>query len=221
MAAAPDSAATSVAAPAAGDATDASGGTASETESAAADIRTSSSSTVASPPVEFTTPTASVEGSTLRIEGTLPADAAAAYVTEFSLFAIALGFDLVDETTVSEDAEVPSEIPTDFVDAVFFASGSDQLDAASLELLDAISAYLVSGSADLRIVSHTDASGSESENLHLAQHRAGEVFQYLLAQGVPAERVSVDARGEVEASGSSGPDAENERRVEFVFSVDF
>lgn len=188
--------------------------------SAPSSTERSPSTEVAQSPIEVVAPTAEVRDGRLVIEGTLPADAAEGYLREVSRLADALGYEIVEETTVEDGAPVPSEIPVRFTEAVFFDAGSDQLEMDFLPQLDAVADYLIGGSATVTIVSHTDASGSEASNLHLAQHRAGVVFEYLTERGVEPSRIRVEPRGELEASGAEGREAGTERRVEFVFGVE-
>ncbi len=180
----------------------------------------SGSATPAIDPTTLLPPRAEVRDGTLYLEGAMPPEVVAGYVDEFTKLATALGYDLADETTIVDGALVPAEIPTRFADAVFFETSSDVLDPQFLPILDSIAAYMLEGSADLTIVSHTDASGSEATNLHLAHHRGGEVYDYLVATGIDPLRMSVDARGEADASGEGGAQAMAERRVEFLFKVE-
>ncbi|MCP3996218.1 MAG: OmpA family protein, partial [bacterium] len=64
------------------------------------------------------------------------------------------------------------------------------------------------------VVGYTDAAGTDEENIVISQRRAEEVLSYLVSQGVPAERMVVDGRGEASASGAAAV-AGLERRVEF------
>jgi outer membrane protein OmpA-like peptidoglycan-associated protein len=65
----------------------------------------------------------------------------------------------------------------------------------------------------LRIVGHTDASGSAAANDALSLDRAASVRDWLVARGVPAPRISVAGRGARDA-GLGG--AAGDRRVEIL-----
>jgi len=65
-------------------------------------------------------------------------------------------------------------------------------------------------------VGHTDARGSDSYNQRLSERRAEAVKAYMLNQGIPAERVRTEGRGETQPVASNDTDegrAKN-RRVE-------
>jgi outer membrane protein OmpA-like peptidoglycan-associated protein len=64
------------------------------------------------------------------------------------------------------------------------------------------------------ITGYTDEEGTNSANRQISLSRAENVKAYLVSQGISAEALSVDARGEESATGSSAL-AGLERRVEF------
>lgn len=70
------------------------------------------------------------------------------------------------------------------------AKGKDDLDrlAAQLEQFDELNS--------VRITGHTDYLGSEAANLRLSEQRAQTVRQYLLSQGLPANKVIAVGMGE-------------------------
>jgi outer membrane protein OmpA-like peptidoglycan-associated protein len=71
--------------------------------------------------------------------------------------------------------------------------------------------------ADIYIVGHTDAVGSEMHNLRLSIQRAETVMEYLRMQGVGLERMSADGHGEAEpiADNRTADGRARNRRVEF------
>jgi outer membrane protein OmpA-like peptidoglycan-associated protein len=71
--------------------------------------------------------------------------------------------------------------------------------------------------ADITIVGHTDAIGSEMHNLRLSIQRAEAVVEYLRNLGVALERMSADGRGEAEpiADNKTAEGRTRNRRVEF------
>ena len=101
------------------------------------------------------------------------------------------------------------------VTPIIFATGQTSLNALQERILDSaaeiIQAY---GGPIVTVVGYTDAGGTTEENQTISRVRAEAVRNYLIAQGVAADRLIVDARGEDSASGSSAV-AGLERRVEF------
>jgi outer membrane protein OmpA-like peptidoglycan-associated protein len=102
---------------------------------------------------------------------------------------------------------------------VHFATGSATLAADSQAVLDQ-AAQALKNNADwkMRVVGHTDSTGSSSTNQQLGQQRATAVMAYLVAHGVDQSRLSVDTQGEQQPASSNATDAgraEN-RRVELV-----
>jgi len=66
--------------------------------------------------------------------------------------------------------------------------------------LDSFAAILLAGAPFdiVHIIGHSDRIGSAKANLALSTRRARSVRDYLVQQGVPAERVSAVGRGSVE-----------------------
>lgn len=99
-----------------------------------------------------------------------------------------------------------------------FANGASELTADSLEILDRIVAGL-QGQPQMRlqIVGHTDSVGAAAYNLQLSQARAAAVLDYLVAQGIAAERLISEGAGEAEpvADNATGEGRALNRRVEF------
>jgi outer membrane protein OmpA-like peptidoglycan-associated protein len=85
-------------------------------------------------------------------------------------------------------------------------------------LLDEVAETLKSGSAKVRLEGFTDFQGDAQANVALSQARANAVKRYLVAKGVPEERIVTVGKGEAQ------PVADNEteegramnRRVELV-----
>lgn len=72
----------------------------------------------------------------------------------------------------------------------------------------------------LNVYGFTDSTGSESYNLRLSQVRAGEVSNYLIRNGVSANRVASKGMGEARpiASNNTTQGRAENRRVEIVLS---
>ena len=81
---------------------------------------------------------------------------------------------------------------------VNFEVNSDQLKAESFAVLDEAIAALNGEFPDARIevAGHTDSTGEDAYNQDLSQRRAQTVLDYLVGQGVRAERLSATGYGE-------------------------
>lgn len=89
--------------------------------------------------------------------------------------------------------------------SVLFATGSAELTPASEELLADIAKRITSQNlVGAKVVGYTDSVGSEASNLTLSERRAGSVADFLIAQGVPADKLTREGKGE------SDPVADNE-----------
>jgi outer membrane protein OmpA-like peptidoglycan-associated protein len=70
----------------------------------------------------------------------------------------------------------------------------------------------------IRVAGHADARGGGSANLRLSRERAGAVVAYLVAAGVPAERLTAEAYGDTRpvAGNDTARGRALNRRVELV-----
>ena len=115
--------------------------------------------------------------------------ATARFPTYLSDIVVAVGLDPLYEA-LSTTGEYTTR-------GILFDSDSDRLRPESTptlrELLTALTDH-----ADLRIqiVGHTDAQGEEAHNQDLSQRRAAAVVAYLINNGVAADRLTSDGRGE-------------------------
>lgn len=109
---------------------------------------------------------------------------------------------LVDTVTVKETREVTKRLPGEDIiltlkDANFdFAKAN--LRPEAFPTLDALATQLTTARAGIRIkvVGHTDAVGRNEANRALGLARAKSVRDYLVAQGITADRIDVDSGGE-------------------------
>ena len=95
----------------------------------------------------------------------------------------------VAPVATAEKVTIPTDTLFAFDKSVLSASGKERLTAFAGQLkalnLEAVVA-----------VGHTDRIGTESYNQALSERRAAAVKSFLIEQGVPAERVFTEARGE-------------------------
>ena len=81
----------------------------------------------------------------------------------------------------------------------FFDFDKYNLKPAGVESLNNLVAQLQSNQANLQkitIVGHTDSKGSDAYNQRLSERRAATVGNYLIQQGIPADRVEAYGDGE-------------------------
>lgn len=105
------------------------------------------------------------------------------------------------ETIIDPDAPVPPDAPVFVDDKVLFAFNSVEIDPAFIPILE-LGVLLLSQNptAEITVVSRTDAVGSEEVNLDVSRRRAQAVVDYWVGRGVDTDRVMIDARGEQDAS---------------------
>lgn len=102
---------------------------------------------------------------------------------------------------------------------VFFESGSAELKTISLAELNYLKELLDSNSnLKIQINGHTDNVGSETDNLNLSQNRAKAVQDYLIKEGIAADRLSYKGFGESQPIDTNDTDEgrKNNRRTEFI-----
>lgn len=98
-----------------------------------------------------------------------------------------------------------------------FETGSAWLNPASNRELDRVAAYmLVNKDVQLDIGGHSDAAGNADVNLILSKKRAAVVYDYLVARGVEAKRMTHEGYGDAKPNGSNETDEgkKQNRRVE-------
>ncbi|MFO0727445.1 MAG: Ig-like domain-containing protein [Myxococcota bacterium] len=107
----------------------------------------------------------------------------------------------------------------EILDRVYFKSGSHVLETRSYKLLNNVAQVILRHPemARVRVEGHTDDVGDDASNLKLSQRRADSVRAYLIAQGVPQDRLVAQGFGEtrpINLAKSVEARTEN-RRVEF------
>ncbi len=128
------------------------------------------------------------------------------------------GIEQVVDLTETTDRAAALEDELDRITAVtpiVFDSGQVDLTTFQERILDnAAEVILAYDGPIVTVVGYTDAAGSAEENQRISELRGERVRDYLVTQGVPAERLLVEGRGEATSSGSTSV-AGLERRVEF------
>ena len=74
---------------------------------------------------------------------------------------------------------------------------------------------------NIRVVGHTDSSGSAAYNLNLSKKRAADARAELVRQGIPAERITSEGKGETELFVQTGDGVKEQlnRRTEVLISL--
>ncbi|HBZ95489.1 MAG TPA: hypothetical protein DEO91_17865 [Pseudomonas sp.] len=120
------------------------------------------------------------------------------------------------EPQIEDEVIVLSELGN-----VLFAFDSAELTADAQRLLAEVSTRLAGTSlVAVRVVGHTDSVGSDAYNQGLSERRARSVADFLIAQGVPAGKLSSEGQGESQPVADNGSDAgrAQNRRVELHVS---
>jgi OOP family OmpA-OmpF porin len=132
---------------------------------------------------------------------------------------------VVQEAPLEQPKPVPTEVAVEFKQSVQFPFDSSVLDANSLTALDAVVSKLTSSREfkALKVEGHASSDGSVKHNDALALSRAQSVADFLVAHGVPKNKVSVVGFGSRVPVASNKTEAGRvlNRRVEFVVSFTF
>lgn len=111
------------------------------------------------------------------------------------------------------DNQLKLDIPSD----ISFDTGRSDIKGNFAPVLDRFAASLRSNqSTDVRIVGHTDNTGSDAINNPLSLDRANSTRNYLTARGVSGARIQVEGRGSYQpiASNATAEGRAHNRRVE-------
>jgi outer membrane protein OmpA-like peptidoglycan-associated protein len=104
---------------------------------------------------------------------------------------------------------------------IFFDTGKHDLKPGARNTLTKITEQLrTDDTIRVAIEGHTDSVGSESSNQALSERRAGAVRDFLVNNGLPAERISASGRGESVpvASNKTASGRQQNRRVELIIT---
>jgi outer membrane protein OmpA-like peptidoglycan-associated protein len=128
---------------------------------------------------------------------------------------------VIDDVKVDPSLAAANAGEMQFVDTGLFDSGSTVLKPYVRALLDISADYAKQHpSVVITVIGHADSRGSLEYNLVLSTARADRIIDYMLQNGVPAEQLRGEARGETEPVADEGtPEglAAN-RRVEILIS---
>lgn len=102
---------------------------------------------------------------------------------------------------------------------IFFESGKYDLLSESFAELDKLCNILKENNKlQIEIAGHTDAVGSDANNMTLSNNRANSVMNYLIEKGIDKSRLSAKGYGETKfiATNETEEDKQLNRRVEFI-----
>lgn len=119
--------------------------------------------------------------------------------------------------TQTADNQLKLHVPSD----VSFDVGRADIKAPLQPVLNAFAQGLSDQpSLEIRIVGHTDSTGTDAINDPLSVNRAASVRNYLATRGVDARRVAIDGRGSREpvADNTSDSGRARNRRVEIFLA---
>ena len=120
-------------------------------------------------------------------------------------------------TGVSVSQTADNQLKLDIPSDISFATGRSDIQSNFRPILDRFAEGLRNNPAtEVRIVGHTDSTGSDAINNPLSLDRARSTRNYLTSQGVSGSRIQVEGRGSREpvASNDSASGRAQNRRVE-------
>lgn len=121
------------------------------------------------------------------------------------------------EVTQTADNQLKLNIPSD----ISFAVNRADIQPNFRPILDTFAqGMLRNPEARVRIIGHTDSTGSDAINNPLSVNRAASVRDYLTARGVPLAAITIDGRGSREpvASNATADGRARNRRVEIFMA---
>lgn len=104
---------------------------------------------------------------------------------------------------------------------IFFDTGKSVLKAGAKSTLSKIAAQLKGdANAKVAVEGHTDNTGKPEKNQALSEARANAVRDFLVEQGVPADKVTAVGKGEAEpiATNKTAAGRQQNRRVELIIT---
>ena len=163
-----------------------------------------------------------ITGGTAELSG-LAVSSAASSSIETLMKASLPGLTVVNrlEVGVDEREVVQRKIDSLDLSSITFDTGSTELRSGSFSVLGEVVAILQAHpDVSIEVEGHTDATGSESQNLEISQGRAEAVVDHLVSDGVAQSRLSAVGYGSSRPVGDNFTEegrAEN-RRIEFTVS---
>lgn len=119
--------------------------------------------------------------------------------------------------TQTADNQLKLSIPND----ISFATGKHDIQPRLMPILDQFAQGLnQQPSMEVRIIGHTDNTGSDAINNPLSVHRAQSARDYLVGRGVATQRMSIDGRGSREpiADNSTETGRARNRRIDIFLA---
>ena len=119
--------------------------------------------------------------------------------------------------TQTADNQLKLSIPND----ISFATGRHDIQPRLMPILDQFAQGLnQQPSMEVRIVGHTDNTGSDAINNPLSVNRAQSARDYLVSRGVASSRISIDGRGSREpiADNSTEAGRARNRRIDIFLA---
>lgn len=106
--------------------------------------------------------------------------------------------------TQTADNQLKLSIPND----ISFSTGRYDIQPRLMPILDQFAQGLnQQPSMEVKIVGHTDSTGSDAINNPLSVNRAQSARDYLVSRGVAVQRISIDGRGSREPIADNATDA--------------
>lgn len=121
------------------------------------------------------------------------------------------------DVTQTADNQLKLNIPSD----ISFDTGRADIKTNLRPILDQFAQGLTSQpNTEIRIVGHTDSTGSDSVNNPLSVNRASSARDYLVSRGVDSRRIQIDGRGAREPIADNNTDAgrAKNRRIEIFLA---
>ena len=134
-------------------------------------------------------------------------------------FLLKIGLQPIKDKPVSTTVEPEATSPPVVLRNVLFETGSAELKSESLFELNQLLQLLENNNTlKIQINGHTDNVGSNEDNLSLSTNRAKAVKDFLIKNGIAANRLSHKGYGETKPIDSNDTDwgRQNNRRTEFV-----
>lgn len=121
------------------------------------------------------------------------------------------------DVTQTADNQLKLNIPSD----ISFDTGRADIKANLRPILDQFAQGLTGQpNTEIRIVGHTDSTGSDAINNPLSVNRAASARDYLVSRGVESRRIQIDGRGSREPIADNNTDAgrAKNRRIEIFLA---